>query len=263
MSPTADLPVHHFEGRDGVRLAYRELGEGRPLVLIHGFFSTGYVNWVKYGHAARLAQAGHRVLMPDLRGHGDSARPHDEASYPADVLTDDGFAFLEHVGVEEGEYDLGGYSLGGRTTLRMLVRGATPRRAVIAGMGLDGMTATGPSVRDFERVLDGYGTFRHGDPEFLAQAFLKTVGGDPEALRHVIRSSVDTAQADIEEVTTPTLVLLGDEDDDHGSGEALAEVLPHGSFAKIPGTHMGAVTKKELGQEIATFLARDEEKVTA
>jgi len=41
-----DLPVRHFQGRDGAELAYREAGEGRPLVLIHGYFSTATVNWV-------------------------------------------------------------------------------------------------------------------------------------------------------------------------------------------------------------------------
>jgi len=40
----SDLPIQYFNGRDGVRLAYREMGEGRPLVLIHGFFSTATVN---------------------------------------------------------------------------------------------------------------------------------------------------------------------------------------------------------------------------
>ncbi len=136
-----ELPVRYFQARDAAELAYRELGEGRPLVLIHGYFSTALVNWVRYGHAALIAAQGHRVIMPDLRGHGDSAKPHDAAAYPPDVLTDDGFALLDHLGLTE--YDLGGYSLGGRTALRMLVRGATPGRAIVAGMGLEGIVHTG------------------------------------------------------------------------------------------------------------------------
>ena len=115
-----DLPVQFFEGRDGVKLAYREMGEGRPVVLIHGYFSTAKVNWLKYGHAEKIAARGFRVIMPDLRSHGDSAKPHDDAAYPKDVLVDDGLALIDHLGLTD--YDLGGYSLGGRTTLRMLVR---------------------------------------------------------------------------------------------------------------------------------------------
>lgn len=43
-----EIPVHHFRGRDGVQLAYRELGEGRPLILIHGYL----------GNAMTMAEAG-------------------------------------------------------------------------------------------------------------------------------------------------------------------------------------------------------------
>src|SRR5260370_11027233 len=131
-----DIPVRYFQAGDGVQLAYREIGEGRPLVLIHGYFSTAMVNWVRYGHAAVIAAQGYRVIMPDLRGHGDSAKPHAAAAYPPDVLADDGFALIEQLGLTD--YDLGGYSLGGRTTIRMLARGATPRRAIVAGAGRGG-----------------------------------------------------------------------------------------------------------------------------
>src|SRR3569833_3469912 len=120
----SELPVRYFHGRNNLQLAYREMGEGRPLVLIHGFFSTATVNKVRYGHAAKIATLGYRVVMPDLRGHGDSAKPHDPVAYPPDVLADDGFALVEHLGLTD--FDLGGYSLGGLTTVRMLARGATP-----------------------------------------------------------------------------------------------------------------------------------------
>src|SRR5262249_11308130 len=113
-----DLPVQWFESHDGTKLAYRELGHGRPVVLIHGYFSTATVNWIRYGHAAAIAARGHRVIMPDLRGHGDSAKPHGSSAYPPDVLADDGFALIDHLGLTD--YDLGGYSLGARTTVRML-----------------------------------------------------------------------------------------------------------------------------------------------
>ena len=53
-SPT-DLPIHYFESQDGQRLAYRETGEGRPLVLIHGYFSNAWTNCIRYGHAALLS----------------------------------------------------------------------------------------------------------------------------------------------------------------------------------------------------------------
>src|SRR5579859_5107066 len=107
MSTNPPLPAaQYFRAHDGLSLAYREIGVGRTLLLIHGFFSTGSVNWLRYGHATRLAAAGYRVVMPDLRGHGDSAKPHDPAAYTRDVLADDGFALVEHLGLTD--YDLGG-----------------------------------------------------------------------------------------------------------------------------------------------------------
>ena len=228
------------------------MGEGRPLVMIHRYFSTATVNWVRYGHAAAIAARGHRVIMPDLRGHGDSAKPHDPAAYPPDVLADDGFALIEHLGLTD--YDLGGYSLGGRTTLRMLVRGAAPGRAVVAGMGMGGVTDTGRRNGHFHRVLTNLGTFERGTAEWRAEAFLNTTGGDPVALLHVLDTSVDTPREALTGIGTPTLVLMGAEDDDTGSGEDLAAALPKGRYAAIPGNHMSAVTKPDLGAAIAGFL---------
>jgi pimeloyl-ACP methyl ester carboxylesterase len=55
--------------------------------------------------------------------------------------------------------------------------------------------------------------------------------------------------------TMPTLVVCGSEDDDNGSAEELANVMPNAVFREIPGTHMSSVTKPELGEAIASFLA--------
>jgi pimeloyl-ACP methyl ester carboxylesterase len=116
--------LHHFTAADGTGLAWHELGEGRPVVLLHGLFSDAFTNWLRYGHAAAIATKGFRVIMPDLRAHGQSGKPHDPAFYPPDILADDGLALIAHLGLTD--YDLGGYSLGARTNVRMVVRGAAP-----------------------------------------------------------------------------------------------------------------------------------------
>lgn len=252
MASSPDLPVHRFLGRDGAKLAYREMGDGRPLVLVHGYFSTATVNWVRYRHAAEIAARGYRVIMPDLRGHGDSAKPHDAAAYPPDVLADDGFALVEQLGLTD--YDLGGYSLGARTTVRMLARGASPGRAILAGMGLEGIIHTAGRGAHFRRILTNLGTFKPGSVEWMAEAFLKTVGGDPVALLHILDTFVDTPREALARIGMPTLVLMGAEDDDNGSAEALSAALPDGRYAVVPGNHMSAVTKPELGVAIAEFL---------
>jgi len=250
-------PAHSFAGYDGAALVYRELGQGRPLILIHGYFSTAAVNWIRYGHAAALAAAGHRVIMPDLRGHGNSAKPHDAAAWTPDVLSDDGFALLYHLGLDPagGQYDLGGYSLGARTTMRMLVRGARPARAIVAGMGLAGIVAATERSGHFRDVLTNLGHHEPRSPAWLAEAFLKTVGGDPQALLGVLDTFVDTPIEQLASIETPTLVLLGSEDDDNGSGAELARALPHGQYVSVPGNHMSAVTKSELGSAMVAFLS--------
>ena len=251
----ANSPIepHFFASFDGERMAWRELGTGKAVVLIHGYFSNAEVNWLRYGHAAAIAARGFRVIMPDLRGHGDSATPHDPAAYPPDALMRDGLALVEHLGLTD--YDLGGYSLGARTVVRMLASGADPRRVVLSGMGLTGVIEAAGRGGYFRNVLTNLGTFERGTSEWMTEAFLKTTKGDPVALLHVLETFVDTPIEALAAMKQPVLVVSGDQDDDNGSAAALAEILPMGTFRAVPGNHMSAVTRPELGQAIADFLA--------
>ena len=242
-----------FTSFDGVRLAWREVGEGRPVMLIHGYFSDARTNWIRYGHAEAIAARGYRVIMPDLRAHGSSDKSHDLAAYPSDALTRDGHALVEHLGLSE--YDLGGYSLGARTASRMMVTGARPRRVVFAGMGLEGLTHTGRRVAHFRDILTNLGRHERGSPKWMAEAFLKTTGGDPQALLGVLKTFVDTPPDALRGFTQPTLVVAGVEDQDNGSAPDLAAALPDGRYVGTPGGHMSSVVKPELGRAIADFLA--------
>lgn len=243
-----------FESFDGRRLAWRETGAGWPVVLIHGYFSDATTNWIRYGHAAAIAARGFRVIMPDLRAHGDSAKPHEAEAYPPDALGQDGMALIEHLDLTE--YDLGGYSLGGRTTVRMVAAlGAKPRRVVISGMGYQGLVDTGARAAHFRTILNGLGSFERGTPEWLAEAFLKTTGGDPDALLRILDTFVDTPPNRLRAISQPTLVLAGNEDNDNGSGQQLADLLTDARFETVPGGHMSAVVQPDLGRRIAAFLS--------
>ena len=250
------MTTHRFTAADGTTLAWHETGPesgpARPIMLIHGLFSSADTNWIRFGHAARIAATGRRVIMPDLRAHGDSDRPHDPAAYPADVLADDAEALVRHLGLVD--YDLGGYSLGARTVVRMLVRGARPGRVILSGMGLDGLLDTGRRAAHFRRILTGLGTFERGTPEWMAEAFLKTSGGDPAALLPLLGSFVDTPRAAIAAIDRPVLVVSGADDDDNGSSAALADLLPDARYVAVPGNHMSAVVKPDLGRAMADWL---------
>src|SRR4051812_15883999 len=222
------VTTHRFEASDGVTLAWHETGEGRSVLLLHGLFSDAHTNWIKFGHAALIAARGFRVIMPDLRAHGDSAKPHEASAYPPDILADDGLALIAHLGLTD--YDLGSYSLGARTSVRMVIKGARPRRLVVSGMGLSGLLHTGRRSQHFRDILAGLGTHVRGSPEWLAEAFLKTTGGDPEALLPLLGSFVDSTEEELRAIAMPTLVLQGSDDHDNGSAEDLARLLPDGRY---------------------------------
>lgn len=248
------ISTSYFTAEDGVRLAVHEAGAGRPVVLLHGLFSNAHTNWVKYGAAETLVASGFKLIMPDLRAHGQSDASHDAAAYPEDILVADGLALIRHLGLSDGDYDLGGYSLGGRTVARMLIKGAQPRRAIISGMGVAGMLRTGSRSDFFRRVLSDMDGHERGSGAWMAAQFLKTTGGDPEANMFLLDSFVDSTEAELRTIAVPTLVLAGEQDDDNGSAQDLADLLQNGVYESMPGNHMSAVARPELGQKMAQFL---------
>src|SRR6185312_9752452 len=170
-----DLPVQRFRGRDGAELAWRELGDGPPVVLLHGLMGSGTL-LLDHGPARAIADHGYRAILPDLRGHGDSARPHD-------VLADDGLALVDHLGLDD--YRLAGYSLGGKLVLRLLDRGARPSRAIVGGQGLDALDAESNRTGGYRRLLaalaDG-STFEPGSPDEAFAGWVTQTGADPRAI---------------------------------------------------------------------------------
>ncbi len=162
-------------------------------------------------------------------------------------------ALVAHLGLSA--FDLGGYSLGARTTVRCLVRGMAPRRVVLAGMGLAGLIEVNRRTAWFLHVIANPGSFERGSPGWTAVQFMKTTHVDGEAVAHVLRSQVEMSRADLAAVTPPTLVVCGADDADNGSAPDLAAALADATYAEIPGTHMSSVTKPELGRAIAGFLA--------
>ena len=247
------LDVHTWTASDGVRLAWRETGAGRPLILLHGLFSDSAMNWAKFGHADRIAAEGYRVIMPDLRAHGASGKPHEPDHYPPGILARDLREMIANLGL--GEFDLGGFSLGARTVVEAVGDGVRPGKAILAGMGLQGLKRWQRRKTFFLEAIDQFDTAPRGDPHWLAIQFMRTMNVDTVAAALLLESFVDAEDRWLAAFTMPTLVVCGTEDDDNGSAEELADALPNGIYRTIPGTHMSSVTKRELGEEIARFLA--------
>ena len=249
----SEVAVHHWTASDGVDLAYHELGEGRPVILLHGLFSDAHMNWIKFGHAARIAADGFRVIMPDLRAHGLSGKPHGPEHYPKGILARDLRELIAQLRL--AEFDLGGFSLGARTTVEGVGEGLRPRRAILGGAGLEGLRNWKRRKTFFLEAIAMFDTVQRGDPHWLSIQFMKSQKVDRIAAGLLLESFEDAFMAWLEAFTMPTLVVCGDQDDDNGSAEELANVLPNAVFKEVPGTHMSSVTRPELGEAIARFLA--------
>ena len=136
----------------------------------------------------------------------------------------------------------------------MLARGATPRRVILSGMGLRGLTQTLDNGGYYTNVLTNLGSFARGTSEWMTEAFLKTTKGDPVALLHILKTFVDTPADVIAGFAQPTAVICGADDDSNGSAHELADILRDGRYYEVPGNHMNAVTRKELAQAMVDFL---------
>ena len=249
----SEARVHRWTASDGVELAFHEMGEGRPVILLHGLFSDARMNWIKFGTADRIAAAGFRVIMPDLRAQGLSGKPHGEQYYPKGILARDLRELVAHLGLTD--FDLGGFSLGARTTVEAVGEGIRPRRAILGGAGLDGLRNWERRKTFFVEAIDMFETVQRGDPHWLSIQFMKSQKVDRVAAAQLLESFEDAFIDWLQALSMPTLVVCGDQDDDNGSAEELANILPNATFRETPGTHMTSITKPEFGEVIAQFLA--------
>jgi pimeloyl-ACP methyl ester carboxylesterase len=254
-SGMSDTSLQLWTASDGVKLAYHEVGEGRPVILLHGLFSSAQMNWIKFGHADRIAGEGFRVIMPDLRAHGESGAPHDPAKYSADILVRDLKELIAHL--QLGEFDLGGFSLGARTTIDAVSGGVRPRRAILSGTGVEVLTNWDRRSKFFVDAIERFDEARRGDPHWLSIQFMRTMNVDLVAAELLLKSLGDhpSPEQALAAFTMPTLVVCGSEDHENGSARDFAAALPNARYEEIPGTHMSSVTKPDLGEAIARFLA--------
>ncbi|NMO55269.1 alpha/beta hydrolase [Actinoplanes sp. TBRC 11911] len=221
---------------------------------MHGM-TVSAAMWRRRKQAETIAASGYRVILPDFRGHGRSAKPRDPAVYRPDVLAYDSLALIEQLGL--ADYDLGGYSLGARVAVRMMVHGATPRRAVLAGHGMRGITGDGGSTTALlRRIFAAAGTFEPDSAEERMERWLRSTGVDLVALENVLDSIVATTRDEVAGIDVPALVLVGAEDERAATAGELATALPHGTLSMVPGNHVTAPMAPELVAAIIEFLGR-------
>ncbi|MEV5708560.1 alpha/beta hydrolase [Actinoallomurus sp. NPDC052274] len=239
-----------FDTEDG-RLAYRDLGAGHPLVLLH----AGFLDHHMWDHQIPPLAARYRVIAPDARGHGTSAN----ASRPF-RHTDDLAALLRHLGV--GPAFLVGVSMGASIAVDTALEHPDLVRAlVVTGAGTSEPEFTDPwtvtafgamtaamATGDLEGAIDACTLFAAGPYRTLDDV-------DPDVVRRVRemeRRTMSKHTADESDplipvpdtwaraakITAPLLAVNGglDSPDHIGMAERLAGLVVHGSRATVEDT---------------------------
>ncbi len=252
-------------------------GEGSPVVLCHGVTATR--RYVVHGSRS-LERAGHRVVVYDARGHGESdpAPPGEGYGYP--LLVDD----LERVVAAEvgaGRFVLAGHSLGAHTAVAYALRNQERLAGlVVIGPAYDG--EAGPESVAYwdglataleEGGVDGFVAYIEAnqgiDPAFRDSVLRFTrdrIGRHrhPEALaaalRELPRSRPFASLEELGELAVPTLVVASHDEADPGHpydvARAYAEAIPGARLiSESPGESPLAWQGGRLSRELAAFAA--------
>jgi pimeloyl-ACP methyl ester carboxylesterase len=232
---------------DGVKIYYEVRGEGKPIVLVHGFMNSGE-NWKRKSLYGDLLLKGYKVITLDQRGNGKSDKPHTDEAYANDAEAKDIMSLLKFLKI--GKYRAIGYSRGSIITARLLVLDNNITAAVLGGMG-DGFTnPEWPRRILFYRALSGEDV-----PELKAAMDNVTRSGlDRTALMYMQKHQPFASPSQLGLLKQKVLIISGDEDNDNGSVEALGKMIPNSKIIRVPGVHNTAWSTKLFADAVMTFL---------
>ena len=240
----------------GVTIAYETAGEGPPILLIHGFASTGRVNWWDTGWVKTLTDGGRLVVTFDHRGHGQSEKLYDSALYPAAEMAEDARRLLDHLAIPAA--DVMGYSMGARVAAFLAINHPQRvRRAVFAGLAQRMITGVG-GAEAIAEALEAPSRDEVSDPAARSfRIFAEQTKSDLAALSACIRSSREKIAAEeLARIRVPVLVVAGENDDVAGDVETLVNTIPGARGLTLPGrNHMNAVGDRGYKDAVLAFLA--------
>jgi pimeloyl-ACP methyl ester carboxylesterase len=235
-----------FSSFDGVKIHYELIGNGRPVLLIHGFTGTGS-DWKSKPIADSLLANGYQLILPDLRGNGLSDKPRVPEAYAYNAEAKDLMGLMNSLNLTN--YEAIGYSRGSIILASLLVLDAHCSRAVIGGMGADFTNPLWPRRIGFYNALmndtlAGYDGFRK---------YISGKGLDPLVLACQQKEQPSTSKQQLAQLKQPVLIICGREDSDNGSGSELQLLIPHSRFVEVPGNHNSASNTPEFAGEIIRF----------
>ncbi len=239
----------------GVEIAYEDVGEGLPVLLIHGFASNHRVNWVATGWQRTLTDAGYRVIMIDNRGHGDSEKLYAPVDYSSPIMADDARRLLDHLNLPDAF--VMGYSMGARISAFLTLQyPARVKRVVFAGLAARMVSG----VPGAEQIADGLEAETLADVKDVGartfRQFAEQTKGDRRALAACIRSSrVRIKPEALGTIRVPVLVVAGELDDVAGEVQPLVDLIPGAQGVVLPGrNHMNAVGDRGYKEAVLRFL---------
>jgi pimeloyl-ACP methyl ester carboxylesterase len=240
-----------FESFDGLSLFYQDDGDGRPVVLLHGFAADTNVNYVRSGILDLLLDEGYRVVTLDARGHGLSSKPTDPAAYADDAMKRDVVALFDHLGLDD--VLLVGYSMGAHLSLRLAPDEPRVKALVLLGIGDSASGGeSGPERRDqLLAVLEA------DSPDDVDDASLRQfrvmAGLDREPLLAYVKAPGTQEPGRLDAVKVPVLLIVGDDDENAGDPTGLAEQVG-ATLVRVPGDHFTANARPELHRALVEFL---------
>lgn len=242
---------------DGISIAYDIHGEGAPILLIHGFGSSGKVNWVDTGWVETLTNAGYQAITIDNRGHGGSKKLYDARLYYAHDMALDAKRLLAHLGIERAP--VMGYSMGARIAAFLALQHPERVQCLIwGGMGMNLISG----LADSEEIIaaltaDSLADVR-GKTGRQFRIFAEHTGADKAALAACMVSSREPmTKAQMRDIAVPVLVAVGADDEMAGSPAPLAALLQQGeAFTIERRDHMRATGDPQFKQAALEFLRR-------
>jgi pimeloyl-ACP methyl ester carboxylesterase len=245
--------------RDGVQIYYEVHGSGPVVLLSHGYSATSAM-WT--GQIGPLSKS-HKLIIWDMRGHGNSDSPANPAQYSEALTTADMAALLDEVDAPTAV--IGGLSLGGYMSLSFNV--AYPSR-VRALMLFD----TGPGYRSdtgregWNRIaaqrakeLETKGLAALGSSGEVAMSRHKSAQGLAHAARGMLAQTDGRVMASLPEIRVPTLVLVGALDQPFlGATDYMAGKIPGATRVVIDGAgHASNIDRpREFNAAATEFLAK-------
>jgi pimeloyl-ACP methyl ester carboxylesterase len=246
--------MHKFNS-DSVEIAFDDVGQGEPVLLIHGFASNGRVNWVDTGWVKTLVDGGFRVITMDNRGHGESEKLYNPDLYPAAEMAEDARRLLDHLEIPRAH--VMGYSMGARIAAFLTINHpARVGAAVFAGLASRMITGVGGGP-EIARALEAASLLDVTDVSARSfRVFAEQTRGDLKALAACIRSSRVKITAEmLATIKAPTLVVVGEKDDVAGEIGPLVAAIPGATGVTLHRrNHMNAVGDRQYKAAVLTFL---------